>query len=95
MPDVDTGVGLVLLIVHFAVIVTSIFAFVMSLTYSAEAYNAADKWTKQGWTIVLGLGAFITVVGIGLPLIISLAFLIAALVFLADVKPALAGLRRR
>ena len=95
MPDVDSGVSLVLLVVNFAIIVVSIYAFVMSLTYSAQAYDAAGKWTKQGWSIVLGLGAFITIVGIGLPFIISLAFLIAALVFLADVKPALAGLRRR
>ncbi|WP_244930148.1 DUF2516 family protein [Nocardioides sp. W7] len=95
MPDVDTGVGLVMLLVHFAVIVVSIFAFVMSLTYSAEAYDAAGKWSKQGWTIVLGLGALLSVIGIGLPIFISLAFLIAALVFLADVRPALAGLRRR
>lgn len=95
MLDVDTGVGLVMLLVHFAVIVVSIFAFVMSLTYSPQAYDAAGKWTKQGWTIVLGLGALLSVIGIGLPFFISLAFLIAALVFLADVRPALAGLRRR
>jgi hypothetical protein len=95
MSSVNGGIGLVLLIVHFATIVVSLYAFVMSLTYSAEAYSAAGKWTKQGWTIVLGLGALFTVVGLGLPVIISLAFLIAALVFLADVKPALAGLRRR
>ena len=95
MPDVDTGVGLVMLLVHFAVIVVSIFAFVVSLTYSPQAYDAAGRWTKQGWTIVLGLGALLSVIGIGLPFFISLAFLIAALVFLADVRPALAGLRRR
>lgn len=95
MPDASSGVGLVLLVVHFAVIVVSIYAFVMSLTYSPQAYEAAGKWSKPGWTIVLGLGALFSVIGIGLPIFISLAFLIAALVFLADVKPALAGLRRR
>lgn len=84
-----------MLLVRFAVIVVSIFAFVVSLTYSPQAYDAAGKWTKQGWTIVLGLGALLSVIGIGLPFFISLAFLIAALVFLADVRPALAGLRRR
>lgn len=95
MSSVYSGIGLIMLIVHFATIVISIYAFVMSLTYSAQAYDAAGKWTKQGWAIVLGLGSLFTVVGIGLPIIISLAFLIAALVFLADVKPALASLRRR
>lgn len=96
MPDVSTGVGLVLLVVHFATIVVSIYAFVMSLVYSPQAYDAAGKWSKQGWTIVLGLGALFSVVNIiALPFFVSLAFLIAALVFLADVKPALASLRRR
>lgn len=95
MPDVNTGVGLVLLVVHFAVIVVSLYAFVMCLTYSPQAYEAAGKWSKQGWSIVLGLGALLSVIGIGLPIFISLAFLIAALVFLADVRPALANLRRR
>ncbi|WP_182524716.1 DUF2516 family protein [Nocardioides dongkuii] len=89
---VESYVGL---LIHFVLIAVSIYAFVMSLTYSAEAYNAAGKWTKQGWTIVLGLGALFSLIGISLPLLISLAFLIAALVFLADVRPALAGLRRR
>ncbi|WP_193605941.1 DUF2516 family protein [Nocardioides dongkuii] len=95
MAEVFAVESYVSLLLHFAVIAVSIFAFVMSLTYSAEAYNAAGKWTKQGWTIVLGLGALFSLIGIGLPLLISLAFLIAALVFLADVRPALAGLRRR
>ncbi|MEI5671659.1 MULTISPECIES: DUF2516 family protein [Nocardioides] len=95
MPDVDSGVSLVLLVVNFAIIVVSIYAFVMSLTYSAEAYDAAGKWSKPGWTIVLGLGAFLSIIGLGISPLISIAFLIAALVFLADVKPALAGLRRR
>lgn len=96
MSSVNSGVGLVMLIVHFATIVLALYAFVMSLTYSAQAYDAAGKWSKQGWTIVLGLGALFSVVGIvALPFFITLAFLIAALVFLTDVKPALAGLRRR
>lgn len=94
MPDVNSAVGLVLLLWNFLTIVVSIYAFVISLTYSAQAYDAAGKWTKQGWTIVLGLGAVLCILGIKFP-IISLAFFIAALVFLADVKPALAGLRRR
>ena len=83
------------LIVHFVLLAMAIFAFVTSLMYSAEAYAAAGKWTKPGWTIVLGLGALFSLISVGLPLLVSLAFTIAALVFLADVRPALAGLRRR
>lgn len=88
------ALGAVMLVVNFAIIVIAIFAFVMSLMYPAEAYNAAGKWTKQGWSIVLGIGVVVTIIPTGLPFV-SIAFLVAALVFLADVRPALAGLRRR
>lgn len=87
--------GYLQLVVYFVLLAVAIFAFVSSLTYSAEAYVAAGKWTKQGWSIVLGLGAGLNLIGIGLPFFISLAFTIAAFVFLADVRPALNGLRRR
>ncbi|NPC97290.1 DUF2516 family protein [Nocardioides sp. zg-DK7169] len=86
--------GLVGLLVRFALLVVAIFAFVTSLMHPAEEYVAAGKWTKQGWTIVLGLGVLFSFIGI-LPFFISLAFVIAAFVFLADVRPALRGLRRR
>lgn len=94
MYEFNGALGTVFLLINFAIIVIAIFAFVMSLMYSAEAYNAAGKWTKQGWSIVLGVGVVITIVPTGLPFI-SIIFLVAALVFLADVRPALAGLRRR
>ena len=94
MELVSDAEQLVSLLVHFGLLAVSIFAFVTSLMYSAEAYSAAGKWTKQGWTIVLGLGVLFSLIVV-LPLIISLAFTIAAFVFLADVRPALAGLTRR
>lgn len=86
--------GVVMLVVNFAIIVVAIYAFVMSLMYPAAAYDAAGKWTKQGWTIVLGIGVLTTIIPTGLPLI-GIAFLVAALVFIVDVRPALVGLRRR
>jgi len=84
----------VTLVVMFVVLSVAIFAFVNSLLYPAEAYEAAGKWTKPAWNIVLGLGVFLQLVPLGL-LLINIALLIAALVYLADVRPALAGLRRR
>lgn len=80
-------------LIHYAIIVVMLFAFVSSLMYSAEAYRAAGKWSKQGWSIVLGLGVVLQFVPLGF--IISIAMLIAALVFLADVRPALSSLTRR
>ncbi|WGL53071.1 DUF2516 family protein [Nocardioides sp. BP30] len=84
----------IMLLVRLAVLAVVIFAFISSLTYSAEAYRAAGKWSKQGWTIVLGIALVLQFVPIGI-MLIQLGLLIAALVFLADVRPALSSLRRR
>jgi Protein of unknown function (DUF2516) len=84
-----------LLVVELVLVVVKVFAFVNSLTYSAESYSAANKLTKPAWTIILGLGVVVQLV-MGGPLgLLNIAFTIAAFVYLADVRPALAGLRRR
>jgi hypothetical protein len=74
-----------------------IFAFANCLTYASEAFPAADKLTKAAWGAILGLGLVLQIllVGAGPINLINLAFTIAAFVYLADVRPALAGLRRR
>jgi hypothetical protein len=82
------------LVVIFVVLAVTIFAFVNSLLYSAESYVAAGKMTKPAWNIILGLGVVLQLIPVGL-FLIQIAMLIAALVYLADVRPALAGLRRR
>ena len=89
--------GSFLLIVELVLLGVKIFAFVSCLMYASEAYAAANKLTKPAWGIILGLGLVLQIlmVGAGPINILSLAFTIAALVFLADVRPALAGLRRR
>jgi hypothetical protein len=80
-------------IVHLALLVVTLFAFISSLLYPAEAYRAAGKWTKQGWSILLGVAVFLPLfISLGL---IQIALTIAALVYLADVRPALSSLRRR
>jgi hypothetical protein len=80
-------------IVVLVLLVVKLFAFVNSLLYSAEAYDAANKLTKPAWTIILGIGLACEVVG--MPMIVNLAFTIAAFVYLVDVRPALASLTRR
>ena len=85
----------VMMVVELALIVVKLVAFISSLMYSAEAYDAANKLTKAAWTIILGLGLVAQVV-FGGPLgLVNLAFTIAAFVYLADVRPALASLTRR
>ncbi len=88
--QVQSTVSLIVAVVLLAV---KLFAFVNSLLWSAESYEAAGKLTKPTWTILLGIGVVLQLVPI--IFILSLVFTIVALVYLADVRPALAGLRRR
>lgn len=81
-------------VITFVVLAMKIFAFVTALSYSSESYLAADKMTKAGWCVILAVAILLQVVPLPLT-IINLAFVIAAGVFLADVRPALASLHRR
>jgi len=88
--------GTVMLVVYVVLLAVKLFAFISALTFSADHYRAAGKWSKQGWTIVLGLAVLLQAIPGLMPLtFINLAFTIAAFVYLADVRPALSGLRRR
>ncbi|HVK27088.1 MAG TPA: DUF2516 family protein [Nocardioides sp.] len=84
----------IFVIVGFVLLVVKVFALVSALLYSNESYNAADKLNKVTWCAILGVGLLLHLVPVPLPFV-NLAMLIAALVYLADVRPALAGLRRR
>lgn len=80
----------------FVLLAVKIYAFVSSLMYSTESYEAAGKLTKPTWTILLGLGVALQVLFLNNPIgIFNLIFTIAAIVYLVDVRPAMAGLRRR
>jgi len=82
--------GTVMLVVLIALLAVKGFAFVSALLYPAEAYQAAGKLTKPAWCAITGLGfaaALIQLQPLGL---LSLVFTVAALVYLADVRPALA-----
>jgi hypothetical protein len=88
--------GTVLVVVAFALLAIKVFAFVSSLMFSSESYRAADKLTKPAWCAILGVGALAQIALLGSPLnLINLVLTIAALVYLADVRPALSGLYRR
>lgn len=83
------------LVVAFVLLVVKIFAFVNSLMHSNAEYEAAGKLTKTAWTLILGLGVVVQLL-LGGPLgLLNIVFTIAAFVYLADVRPAIAGLRRR
>ena len=89
MLDVFAVEGYTMLLVEIGLLAVKIYAFVSSLRFSDEAYRAAGKLNKAAWSIILGLGVVAQIVLAGSPLTI------AALVYLADVKPALSSLTRR
>ena len=84
-----------MLVVYLALGAVKVFAFVSSLLWSAEHYTAAGKLTKPAWTIILGLALLVQVLMPGIINLLNLVGTIAAFVYLADVRPALASLTRR
>jgi hypothetical protein len=94
--QVEDYFSLALMLVMLGV---EIFALVNSLLWSSEHYRVAGKLSKPAWVIILALAVAFQVLGLSLGAggfgILSLGFLIAALVYLLDVRPALAGLRQR
>ncbi len=93
MPTVFDVQANLMLVVVFVLLAVKIFALVNALLYSADSYEAAGKLTKPAWVIILGLAVAVQLlVGLG---ILNIVFTVAAFVYLADVRPALAGLSRR
>ncbi len=80
--------GTIWFVIFLVLLVVKAVAFVSSLVYPPQAYDATGKLTKPAWSVILGLGlvAQLLVGGLG---IINLVFTVAAFVYLADVRPAL------
>ena len=72
------------------------YAFVHALMQRSDAFTAADKLTKPAWLGITGAGLLVLVVFQG-PMnsgaLFWLAGLIAVLVYLVDVKPAVVGVQ--
>lgn len=89
--------GYVILAVIFLALAVKAFAFVNALLWPSEAYSAANKLTKPAWLAILGIGLAAQVILINASPLnpIHLIASIAAIVFLVDVRPAVAELTRR
>ena len=80
-------------LVFLALLAVGVFAFVNSLLWSSASYEAAGKLNKRTWNIILGLALGVQLLlGLG---ILGVAAIVAAFVYLADVRPALSSLQRR
>ena len=84
------------LIISLAMFIATAFAFVDSLQHKPDAYVAADKLTKNTWAIILGLGVAAQMLfwGTGPLSLFHLVSIIAAIVYIVDVRPALRSLTR-
>ena len=86
------GISHILWLLTIVVLVAEIFAFVDSLTHKPEAYVASGKQTKVFWALLLGIAAVITF-SIGFLRLFGLIGVVAVIVYLVDVRPALRAIR--
>lgn len=82
-------------IAFFALLAVKVFVFIDALTRPPQAYVAAGKLTKPAWSLILGLTVAVTLVWPSLLSIFSIVGVVAAFVYLLDVRPALASVTRR
>jgi hypothetical protein len=78
-----------------ALVLFTVFAFIDAAIRRQDAYRAADKQKKSFWLIILGLAVAVSVYGI---LFLQIFGLIATIVYMVDVRPAvkeITGPRRR
>lgn len=71
-----------ILLIWFAIFVVKLWAFIDALTRPAPAYEATGKQTKVFWCVLLCVALFVSYS------LFALAGLIAAIVYLVDVRPA-------
>ncbi|TFV62627.1 DUF2516 family protein [Geodermatophilus sp. DF01-2] len=86
--------GLVYAVLFYAALGLAAWAFVDALIRPAAGYVAAGKLTKPGWAAILGLAVLIIVLTRTPLSLLGLPAVIAAIVYLVDVRPAVRGLSR-
>ena len=87
--------SMVMLALSLAMFLAQAFAFLDAATHRPDAYVAADKLTKTAWMIILGLGVAAHLLFWSPLSLFNLIGIIAALVYLVDVRPALKALTSR
>jgi hypothetical protein len=89
---VPSLVTLAFSVIQFAVVA---FAFIDATRHRPDAFPAVDRGNKTGWLIGLGL-AFVAHLLIWNPIsLINLVGIVAAIVYLVDVRPSLLAITGR
>ena len=86
-----TAQGIVTLVLGLAAFAAEVFALVDAVRHRPDAFVAAGKRTKQFWSIILGVAVLLGFVSVGSSLLFSIGLIavVAAGIYLADVRPAL------
>ena len=87
---------LVYQILYWAAVPVGIFAFVHATLQRADAYTAADKLTKPAWLGITGGACALLLLNLLVSgsMLFYLVGLVAVLVYLVDVKPAVTEVQR-
>jgi uncharacterized membrane protein len=81
-----SGFGTLLWLLNLAMLLLAIVALVFAVITREDAFRATSKQTKKFWVIVLGV---VVLVNVFVPmLLLQIAGLVATIVFLVDVRPA-------
>jgi hypothetical protein len=81
-------------VLHWAVVALALWALVDALMRPAPLYVAAGKLTKPAWAAITGLATVLIFWGQNPMSLLGLPAVIAGIVYLVDVRPAVRGLRR-
>jgi hypothetical protein len=87
--SVTSGFSLVLLIINAAAFVVSLFALVDAVLRSSPAFRAVGRGSKTLWVAILAAAVAVAVLGVGIINILAIAGLVAAIVYLVDMRPKL------
>jgi hypothetical protein len=85
--------GLLLQVLFWGTVALSVWAFVDALIRPADGYVAAGKLTKPAWVGITAI-AGVVLYFMGPLSFFGLPAVIAGVVYLVDVRPALKGMRR-
>ncbi|MEU9982503.1 DUF2516 family protein [Streptomyces sp. NPDC050856] len=81
------GFGTFLSLLNLAMLLIALVALFIAVTAREDAYRAADKQTKMFWLIILGVTVAVNLL---VPMLfLQIAGLVASIVFMVDVRPAI------
>jgi hypothetical protein len=86
--------GLLMTVLFWGTLALAVWAFVDALVRPADGYVAAGKLSKPAWVAITAIAGVVLYLMNGPLSFFGLPAVIASVVYLVDVRPALRGLRR-